>query len=286
MADDHNNSHGDDHGDGSSHGGGGGHGGSHGPGGHGGGEHEESGAPEWLISFADNVALMMGFFVILLAMAMSKPTGGGQGADAKSPAAQQDEVMLDFVIAMRQAFNAPIDINGSNPNESRLRKRMREQRSRSETNDPGPEGDNHRVQAIETSDYVQPTGIIPFDHASADIDRAGIQTAADVAEQLRGHRIFVEVRGHVSAAEAFKNPEAGMKLSHDRAISVARVLVEHGLKWNQIRIVGCADGSPASQRADEPSEHRTNQRVEIVVTKEALPADQFAAGSEDTSSGN
>ncbi|MCL4212087.1 MAG: hypothetical protein KJZ68_15650, partial [Phycisphaerales bacterium] len=44
--------------------------------GHGGGGHEEGheGAPEWLISFADMVMLMMGFFVILFALNVN-PTG-------------------------------------------------------------------------------------------------------------------------------------------------------------------------------------------------------------------
>jgi flagellar motor protein MotB len=63
---------------------------------------------------------------------------------------------------------------------------------------------------------------------------------------------------------------------------VAEQLVESGLKWDQIRIVACADGTPVKARADTPVEHRTNQRVEIVVTKEPLPKDQF---SEDSGKG-
>ena len=74
------------HGGGDSHGGGhgDGHGGKkkhkkHHGGGHGGG-HEEGheGAPEWLISFADMVMLMMGFFVIMFAMNL-QPKGGNAG---------------------------------------------------------------------------------------------------------------------------------------------------------------------------------------------------------------
>src|SRR5436189_972373 len=106
----------------------GGHGGGHGGhGAHGGGGHEEGheGAPEWLISFADNVALMMGFFVILLAMNMAKPTLGGIGGAAKNTTDSSPE-MEDFAIEVRKAFNTPVDINSTNPNEAALVKRLKQ----------------------------------------------------------------------------------------------------------------------------------------------------------------
>src|SRR5262245_27478113 len=88
------------HGDG----GGGSHGSSHGHGGgHGGGGHEEhEGAPEWLISFADNVTLMMGFFVILLAMNMKSPTAGGIGGKDKNGDPPSSPDMIDAVLAIRE----------------------------------------------------------------------------------------------------------------------------------------------------------------------------------------
>src|SRR5436190_2087186 len=104
--------HKDEHGGGSH--GGGGHGGGHGGGGHAEGEHE--GAPEWLISFADNVALMMGFFVILLAMNLKKPTAGGIGGEGQN-GGPPSEQMIDFVIAMRQSFHTPFDLNSDEPAE-------------------------------------------------------------------------------------------------------------------------------------------------------------------------
>src|ERR1051325_10394638 len=105
-----------------------GHGG-HGGGGHGGGGHEEhhEGAPEWLISFADNVALMMGFFVILLAMNMAHKTVGGGGKRGSGGGADD----IDFVLAIRQAFN-PIDMTSENPTEAPLRKRLRERATEGE----------------------------------------------------------------------------------------------------------------------------------------------------------
>lgn len=273
MSNDHDNTDKDSHGDGSSSGGG--HGGAgHAP--HGGGSHEEhEGAPEWLISFADNVALMMGFFVILLAMNMAKPKGGGMGGIDKNPATEPTQQMLDFILAMRESFHAPIDINGSNPDEARLRKRLKEQKKQADTTDPGPKGDHQTVQAIKTSEYVTPTGIVPFELGSSAVSSSGADTVAGVAEQIRGKRLVIEVRGHVSSSEATKDPQRGMQLSHERSLAVAKLLVEHGVKWNQLRLVECADSSPVQSRADTPMEHRTNQRVEVVVTKEPLPPDQF-----------
>src|SRR5689334_21425744 len=104
--------HGEAHGEKSHSSGSGGHGG----GGHSGPAHEEhEGAPEWLISFADDVALMMGFFVILLAMNMKSPVAAhtGVGSPEKEGGVPESQ-MLDFVIAMRDAFN-PIDLNSDNP---------------------------------------------------------------------------------------------------------------------------------------------------------------------------
>src|SRR5215831_2708874 len=104
---------------------GGGHSHSHG-GSHGGG-HEEAheGAPEWLISFADNVALMMGFFVIMLAMYM-KPvveaaaaaSSEGAGSEKGQMAQQVSNDMLDLAIELRQAFNNPV--SEGNPNDALL----------------------------------------------------------------------------------------------------------------------------------------------------------------------
>src|SRR5205085_10534811 len=93
------------------------HGSSHGGPAHAGGSHEEhEGAPEWLISFADNVALMMGFFVILLAMNMDKPSQGGVGGQEKNPGGREASTQMeDFAIAMRAAFNNPVREDSTDP---------------------------------------------------------------------------------------------------------------------------------------------------------------------------
>jgi flagellar motor protein MotB len=263
-----------DHGEG----GHGGHG-SGGHGGHGGGEHEESGAPEWLISFADNVALLMGFFVILLAMNMKKPTAGGIGGEEKNP---NEEMAADMVLSIRSAFNNAVDPGSDNPAEAWLVKRMRERANVGETKSPGPDGKDKNNQAVRPSDYVRPAGYALFADGSSAMTAEGKDNMARVAEQLRGTRWIVEVRGHVSAVEANHNKEQAMGLAYARAVAAARILVIEGMRWDQLRVVACADNERATPMARDDQGQRNNQRIEVVETKEVMPADPYSQPSAPT----
>lgn len=277
MAEEHN-----EHGGGDEHGGEGGHGGGHGGGGHGGGhggEHEESGAPEWLISFADNVALLMGFFVILLAMNMAKPKTGGLGGEDQNP---NSAMTADAVIDIRSAFNNPIDPGSDNPAEAWLRKRMRDRQAQGETKTAGPDGKDKNNQAVRPSDYVRPAGYALFSDGSSTLTPDGKENLKRVAEQLRGTRWIVEVRGHVSATEADHNKEKAMDLAYARALTGARALVIEGMRWDQLRVVACADNERATPLARDAEEQRNNQRVEVVETKEVVPADPYSQSAVPT----
>jgi flagellar motor protein MotB len=253
-------------GGGGAHGGGGGH--SSGPP-HGAAHEEHEGAPEWLISFADNVALLMGFFVILLAMNMgpkATPVQGGEQSEV-DPA-------MEAIISIRKAFNTP-DFDPDNPEEAKILRYLT-RKNLGNANDDGIPGTNPNVQAIRPGEFKAVTAAITFDEKSSVLSPSGRQTLSEVAGKLRDQRWVVEVRGHVSPFEEMRDSLKGMDLSHARAKAVAQALVEEGIRWENLRLVACGSYDRVVARTYDAQQDRSNQRVEIVVTNETVQPDYYS----------
>lgn len=254
---------------------------------HGGGSHkkheEHEGAPEWLISFADNVTLMMGFFVIMLALNMNEQSDGptvsrsdndiDTNVSSSGWSTMSHPPFLDAAIAIREAFNNPVDMTSNNPNDLPLIQRIQERMGGGVSLTPGQTGPHHAVQSIRVSEFYSRSGLVPFNDNSAVLTQAQHDAAVEIANTIRGLRFVVEVRGHVSSVEAAGNVERAALLSHQRALAVAHVLAANGVDWPRIRIVAVGDADRAVPLAYDQDGHRSNQRVEVLVTKEVVPND-------------
>lgn len=246
---------------------------------HGSGSHEEAheGAPEWLISFADNVALMMGFFVILLAMNMS-PKGDTAASEGPSddqqgtPPAQYDAI--DLAIALREAFNNPVNAAAPAPHEIELAQRILARQSKGKDNpgveDPGISGDNEQVQAVREGNFFKEAGVFLFDEQATAPGAADEPILREIAERMKGISQIIEVRGHASAAEAFSSNDSGAALSFARALEVGRELNRLGVEWAQMRLVACGDGDRLKTVAYNAKTQRFNQRVEVTLSEDLM----------------
>lgn len=249
---------------------------SHGGGHHGGGGHaeHEEGVPEWVVSFADNALLQMGFFVIMFAMNVG-PKAKGESDEESEQQGNPTPAMLDAFIAIRQAFNNPLDMNSSNPNDAPLIQRMKERMNQGSQTADGTPGKDPDQQAIRPSDFNKVTASVSFDQGSSELSSEAKETAGEVAKRLRGQRFIVEIRGHTSSIETGGDPVKGMPLAHARALALAAALVDsgHGLRWSQLRVVACSDNERAVPLAGDRQQHRSNQRVEVVVTGDTIAPD-------------
>ncbi len=263
----------DDHGEGG-HGGGGHGGGHHGPGGHAAHEEHEEG---WIVSFADNCLLQMGFFVILLALNL-KPaaTGGGAGGPGGNGwPTDADPAFIDGILAIREAFGSLPDMNSTVPGDQALIRRMKERMSQGETRAPGPAGNKKNVQAPDAADTSSTYGLVTFADHSTQITPEWQPTIDDFADAVKGNRWLVEVRGHAAPSEAFGNEETARRLSYDRAFAAGQALARAGVDWSKIRLIAVGTADPAKPRAFDTTGRSENRRVEMILTDKPMPKDPF-----------
>lgn len=260
--------HGDDGGHKKKHGG---HGGGHGGGGHGGEEHE--GAPEWLISFADMVMLMMGFFVILFAL-NAQPKGGNPGGGGEQSEGVATETnLVDLAIAVRRAFNNDVDLNSTDPNDKALIDRIKQldKNGAGTSRDEGTEGKDRNVESIRRGDRFGRGTSVWFNSGANSLTGPAQKAIDALAKQVDGQNTIVEVYGHVGAGEIVGDPARAMQLSLDRGMEVAKRLVAGGVEFWRIRIRGAGDGDRVEAFPTSAEQDRKNQRVEVRILDESAP---------------
>ena len=246
--------------------GGGGHGG--GGGGHGGEEHE--GAPEWLISFADMVMLMMGFFVILFALNVQPKGGNAGGGGEQSEGVANEPDMIDFAIALRRAFHNDVDLTSTDPKDQLLIQRILADRYRGsgESKDEGTAGTNRNVESVRPADHYGQGTHVKFETKSATLSAEALATLDDLARRFKGQSTVIEVRGHVGAAESYGKPEDGMTLSIDRALAAAKRLAAGGIDWWRLRVEAAGTGERVEATPMDAAADSRNARVEVRVLDE------------------
>ena len=102
-----------------------------------------------------------------------------------------------------------------------------------------------------------------------------------IADQIRGHRQIVFVKGH-TALDDYKDevePQKKMDLSIRRAQVVADYLTAAKVSPDILRVQGCSTFEPVAQRAYNANVRTFNRRVEVEVTDNIVEERQDAGGA-------
>lgn len=126
-----------------------------------------------------------------------------------------------------------------------------------------------QIVSLATTDsdrgLVMTLGDVLFDTGQADLKNSASRTVLKLVQflQLNPKRI-VRIEGYTDSTG---NPEDNLKLSRDRAQSVADMLVDLGVDEKRIQVRGYGDQYPVEVNASERGRAQ-NRRVEIVFSDE------------------
>jgi outer membrane protein OmpA-like peptidoglycan-associated protein len=226
--------------------------------------------PEWIFTLADLIMCMMGLFVLLWVL---KPGTTDNTSMAEPQQIQSDTRWLETVGEIRGGFGWVPDPGSRDPvDQVMLAKRARlsgpGEKGNSAREAQGAEGTDPEVTTIRLGKQATVGGRLLFAQGDASIANESHAALDQIANEIRGHRNVVLVKGHTSLDDL--PPAAGsqqkMDLSLRRAQNVADYLVSRGVSPDMLRVQGCSTFEPVAQRAYTSAAQVANRRVEVEAT--------------------
>ena len=237
-------------------------------------EEKPDGAPEWMVSFADMITIMMSFFVIMFALA------SGEAAKGKKQSANQQAAMESLQYRFGPSWK-PFSSWGVAPGNSPLPNSGGKNPVKGHVRPPSdPAGDvkvlkkeQARIRIPGRGDRVVIGGIVFFDDASlalADAQKARLKV---IAAELAGKPQEVEILGHASARPlpASSSYRDRWDLAYARCRQTIETLTAMRIDPRRLRI-GVVEGSASGGGAAEPGE---DAQVNVYLT-DVLPPQSAA----------
>lgn len=243
---------------------------------------ESSGAPAWMATFADLMALMMCFFVLLFSFSQIDESKYRLMVESMAKGFGSQQLQLQTPSTPSATLSSPSSINSpfsqfQSPSRS-SRKRNRVQTSQS------TKATAKQVKAVMKTDIaegkvtVETTGNtvlirlpeeVAFPPGSDDVSEQITAIIDKLAPAMRATTGTIMVTGHtddvpISSSEFSSNWE----LSADRAVAVIHEIVKlTGLDESRFAAVGNGSTKPIAPN-DTPENRAKNRRVEISIVEE------------------
>jgi chemotaxis protein MotB len=233
----------------------------------------EEGLPEWIMSYADMITILMAFFVVMYSMA-GTPDKSKEEAIFKSPRDQFGTMMPGWLAMGRGTLvhkDSQFLRNNGSGNSSQ------NNRNKGGSDKRAPQGDHSRVYTMRPGEQAASGGIVYFGDDSSELTKPQQRQLQLVAEELSGKPQKIEIRGHTS-----RRPLAGdapfrdhWDLAYARCRHTMEYLESLGIDPKRFRISVAAENEPAPGGADAMN-RGLNSRVEVFLLNEVV------AGEGDT----
>lgn len=191
--------------------------------------------PDWFVTFADMMSLLLAFFIMLVSM-----------SNFESPKQFQSLVTL-----LQEQF-------GHNSTQTGVVKNYK----------IAAQGDDI-PDALQQGDTL-PGGIILFDELATELTETGKRALHQIARHIIASEVRIEIRGH--ASQITLDPHSGIRdvwdLADRRCHSTMKFLIEQGIDPSRIRLANSGMSEPLYNGA-ELLRLRENSRVEIRLLEDA-----------------
>jgi len=220
-----------------------------------------SGAPDWIVTYGDMMSLLLCFFIMLAALANYD---------------KQDKRLMTAIESIREALGfegqagwlpaEEIDLNALSQQLQEV-VRLQHQNNRARADAEGLEGPDAAVRNIRDGVEFVVGGPVAFDRFSAELRPQAEPLLAGFAEQVRGFRNKLEIRGHATREPLpDESPfSSDMALAFARGEAVRLKLIELGVAPERIRVSAAGPYEPLISPAYGEGQLSQNRRVEIRV---------------------
>ena len=235
------------------------------------------GAPEWMVTFADLMSLLLTFFVLLLSFSnMEIVKFRTMAGSVRNALGLKSEIDLSDVPRGSSLLPYENPREGNGQGDIKNADALRDELKRIVRSSGLPV--KGKIQVLAESVALQLDGDLLFDSGRAELRGESIPLLNDLAELIRRMDYRVDVLGHTDnlpiATTLFPS---NWELSGARAGRAVRHLVEHNVPPGRLRAIGHAETRPVASNGTETS-RALNRRVEFVFRSPSDPDDAVPAG--------